>query len=452
MAPEGLLPEELREKAEAAWLHFSPMDDVRSGQVKCMVRAEGNYYYDINGKELIDGLAGLFVVAIGHGRKELRDAAYAQMEQLEYFSMFCSGTNLPVINLGQKLKTVTPEGIDHFFFVASGSEAVETCLKLARQYFYNKGEKNRNKFISRIGEYHGVTLGALSINGVTSMRTPFEPLLPGYRFVPNAYCYRCDYNQSYPGCDMQCARQVETTIKFLGPETVAAVVGEPATSGGGIFVPPKEYWPMVREICDRYGVLIIDDEVINGFGRTGNWFGCQTYGYKPDLMSTAKGIISGYLPLACAMTTSEIYDAFLGGPEKEFQTGNTFGGHPVASAVALKNVEILERENLPQKAAEVGAYLLDGLKAELGDNPIVGDIRGVGLLQGIEYVRDKKTKERDERDVPALIAEACYQNGLYCRGLFGVLQLAPCLTLTKPEADRVVDIIARSTAQVQKTL
>jgi putrescine---pyruvate transaminase len=241
--------------------------------------------------------------------------------------------------------------------------------------------------------------------------------------------------------------------KFLVPETVAAVLAESLISGAGVIIPPKEYWPIVRGICDKYGILLIDDEVICGFGRTGKWFGIQNFGVVPDIMSTAKGIVSGYIPLAATMTTKKIYETFLGGEEKEFNTGNTFGGHPVAAAASLANIEIMQREDLPARAAETGAYMLQGLK-QMEKYPIVGDVRGIGLLAGLEIVQDKKTKTKfpASNDVAGKIADAAYELGLFCRGVFGVVELSPPLVLTRAEADRIVDIIDRSIAKVVKEL
>jgi taurine-pyruvate aminotransferase len=438
---------------ERAWGHYTQMQDIMKDGARVIVRAEGSTIWDSNGKEMIDGLAGMFAVNVGHGRKEIRDAVYAQMEQISYFTMFYGYSNLPVIKLSNKLKQITPEGIEYFFFSVSGSEAVENAVKMAKQYHYNRGQKNRYKVISRMKDYHGVTHGALSVNGITAFRTPFEPLLPGFHHVPPPYCYRCDFGETYPGCNMTCAKMIDTYAQFLSPDTVAAVVGEPMITGGGTIVPPKEYWPMVREICDKYGILLIDDEVICGFGRTGKWFGIENFGIKPDIMTAAKGIVSAYLPFAATMATEAVYKEFLGTSEKQFFTGNTFGGHPVSAAASLANIEIMEREDLPGKAAEMGSYLLDGFK-QMEKYPIVGEVRGLGMIFGIEMVQDRKTKAPfpASADPSVKLANMAYEEGLFCRGARGVWQFAPPLVLTRAEADKVLDIVNRGIAKISKEL
>jgi adenosylmethionine-8-amino-7-oxononanoate aminotransferase len=296
-------------------------------------------------------------------------------------------------------------------------------------------------------------MGSLSANGVTPIRTPFEPLVPGFSHVSPPYCYRCEFGLSYPACDLQCAKAVEQEIVAQGPDTVAAFIAEPVIGSAGCIPPPPEYFPLVRQICDRHGVLLILDEVICGFGRTGKLFASEHWNVVPDLMTVAKGLGSGYVPIGATIAKNEVYEQFLGDDSATFSHGITFGGHPVACAAALANVEIILREKLAERAAEMGRYLMDGLK-QLEKHPIVGEIRGLGMLIGIELVADRQTKRQfpPSARVGQQISAVAWEMGLMVRNNWDIMQLSPPLVLTKEEADRVVDILDRSFAQVQAKL
>jgi len=431
------------------WGHFTQM---KGQEPRVIVKAYGSTIVDAAGKEYIDGLAGLFLVNVGHGRKEIHEAIARQLEELEYYSLFMGFSNPPAIKLAQKLAEITPPGLNHSFFVNGGSEAVDTAFKIARQFHLREG-KRRYKVISRRRAYHGVTMGALSANGVTPIRTPFEPLVPGFSHVSPPYCYRCEFGLSYPACDLQCAKAVEQEIVAQGPDTIAAFIAEPVIGSAGCIPPPPEYFPLVRQICDRHGVLLILDEVICGFGRTGKLFASEHWNVVPDLMTVAKGLGSGYVPIGATIAKNEVYEQFLGDDSATFSHGITFGGHPVACAAALANVEIILREKLAERAAEMGRYLMDGLK-QLEKHPIVGEIRGLGMLIGIELVADRQTKRQfpPSARVGQQISAVAWEMGLMVRNNWDIMQLSPPLVLTKEEADRVVDILDRSFAQVQAKL
>ncbi|MDZ7728174.1 MAG: aminotransferase class III-fold pyridoxal phosphate-dependent enzyme [Dehalococcoidia bacterium] len=364
------------------------------GELPVLERGDGIYLWDVEGRRYIDGLSGLWVTAAGHGRQEIADVAREQMANLAYASTFDFATP-PAIELAEKIASLAPGDMDQVYFTNSGSESVEVALKIAKQYHYNRGDTKRYKVISRIGSYHGQTHGALSVNGASyAKRAPFEPLLPGSVHVPGINCYRCPFEKTYPECDVFCARTIEDRINFEKPETVAAIIAEPISIANGNYVPAVEYWRTLRDICDRHGILLIADEVINGFGRTGRWFGVEHFGITPDLMTTAKGISSGYIPLGAVIARQHVADAFLGTQDEAFSSGLTFGSHPVSTAVGLANVNIIEREGLVENAARQGEHLRGRLD-DLAQRPsIVGEARGIGLLWGIELVRDKQTREK----------------------------------------------------------
>ncbi|MFN8556193.1 MAG: aspartate aminotransferase family protein [Dehalococcoidia bacterium] len=400
------------------WVHNTNyLDLAKPGGMIVLAAADGIRLTDIHGTTYIDGMSGLWVVNAGHGRTELAQVAAEQMSRVAYVNTFAY-TTLPAIDLAAKLAEITPAGIERFFFVNSGSEAVETAIKMAQQWHYLRGDKKRTKIIARRGSYHGVTLAALSVNGSTyTNRAPFEPLSPNARFIAGINCYRCPYEKTYPACDVFCARTYEDLIQFERPESIAAIIAEPISTANGAFVPHQEYWQTLRRLCDRYGILLIADEVINGFGRTGKWFGIDHYGVTPDIMTTAKGLSSGYAPIACTMATRAVADVFAADKKSTFSHGITFGTHPVACAVALANVAILEREGLVENSARTGAYLLERLRELAGRHRIVGDVRGIGLMVQVELVRNRETKEPfgEADDMATKIGGRLLERGLLCR-------------------------------------
>jgi adenosylmethionine-8-amino-7-oxononanoate aminotransferase len=399
------------------WMHFTRLGAYEKEELPIITRGEGCYVWDQHGKRYLDGLAALFVVAAGHGRKELADAAARQAEQLGYFPIWSYG-HPPALELAERLAGLAPGDLNRIFFTTGGSEAVESAWKLARQYFRAIGQPQRTKVIARNIAYHGSTMGALAINGVTALRTPFEPLTPGAFHVPNTHRYRCRMCAAAPACTLACADAIEDVIEFEGPNTIAAVFLEPVQNGGGCIPPPEGYFARVREICDRHGVLLVSDEVICAFGRLGHWFGCERYGYLPDIITIAKALTSGYAPLGAMIARDYLIEPFLEG-DRAFAHGITFGGHPVSCAVALANLDIFEREDLLGWVRSNEDEFRARLESLL-DLPIVGEVRGVGYFYAIELVKDKDTKEPfndDESEdlLRGFLSPRLYEAGLICR-------------------------------------
>ena len=398
---------------------------------------------DGEGREYLDAYAGLWNVNVGYGRTEIAEVVDAQMRQLHFYPH--SAINAPAARLAARLAEILPGQLQHLFFSNSGSEANETALKIARQYGRQKylGE-NRYKVIARYQGYHGFTYGAMSATGQVKRRAKFEPLVPGFFHVDPPYCFRCPLKRSYPDCGVACVDEIEEVIVREGPETVVAVIAEPIIGGGGVIVPPDEYLPRLREICDRYGLLLILDEVITGFGRTGKLFAADHWGVVPDMMTMAKGVTSGYLPLGACAVTPEVFEAFLGDPaeEKEFTQVATYGGHPVCCAAALANLDILLGEELWENSARVGAYLLEKLR-EI-DSPLIGEVRGKGLMIAVELSGEDGAMldaERTNQVHARIKGEGVIvgRMGHVMAGPESIFYLSPPLILTEAEADRIVE-------------
>ena len=415
---------------------------------KVMVRGEGSTLVDADGREYLDAMAGLWCVNVGYGRREIADAVYQQMLDLPYYPHMQA--NVPAAKLAERLTELTGGEPSHTYFVNSGTEANEAAYKLARQYHRQvHPQEPRYKFLTRHYSYHGTSLSTLAAGCVPERKMKYEPLGDGFIHVQPAYCYRCPFELSYPSCGVACAKQVEYAIKAEGAEAVAAVVIEPIQSAVGVLVPPEEYLGEVAAACRRNGVLLILDEVINGFGRTGKWFAYQHYGVTPDLMCLAKGLTGGYQPIGAVMVTGEVFNAFLGDPDENRQAAqvNTWGGHAAACAAALANLAIMDRENLPARAAETGAYLLDGLRGLLA-LPIVGDVRGKGLLIGVELVGDKASRAPLGNAQMGKVIRGCLDRGVIVgrsvgsgAGLGNCVVMSPPLVLTRPQADRIVETL-----------
>jgi adenosylmethionine-8-amino-7-oxononanoate aminotransferase len=434
--------------ADNVWLHFFQMGHLSSTSARptILVRGEGSRVWDQDGNAYIDALAGLFCVNAGYGRREIVEAVVTQMMDIPYVSPF-SFPNLPQIKLAGVLAEISPIGArTRTFFVSGGSEAVETALKLAKAYQRKRGFGDRHKTISRRVAYHGTTMGALSVNGLTGVRNGFGPLVPGARHVPLPHRYRCDYCALASRCHGTCTDEIERLIEFEGPETIAAIIMEPVQNSGGAIVPPPGYLQRVREICDRYAIVFIADEVICGFGRVGAWFGSTALDVVPDIMICAKGITSGYAPLGAVMARPEIADLFVGDEGDKFMHGITFGGHPASCAAAVANIEIIEREGLADRARVMGDYMMRELRAAVGEHPNVGDIRGMGLFLALELVRDQASKQPlEEPNLMAWLSDQFKRRGLICRAddrLDPVIQLAPPLNIPQEDADQVVVIVA----------
>jgi adenosylmethionine-8-amino-7-oxononanoate aminotransferase len=429
------------------WMHFTRISSYANSPVPTIVRGDGAYIYDVNGKRYLDGLAGLFVVQAGHGRRELAEAAARQAEQLAFFPVW-SYAHPPAIELADRLADYAPGDLNKVFFTTGGGEAVETAWKLAKQYFKLTGKPLKHKVISRSIAYHGTPQGALSITGVPALKEMFEPLVPGAHKVPNTNFYRApEHGDDLEAFGRWAAHQIEQAILFEGPETVACVFLEPVQNSGGCFPPPPGYFQRVREICDRHDVLLVSDEVICAFGRLGPMFASDKFGYVPDMITCAKGMTSGYSPIGACIVSDRIAEPFWHG-DNYFPHGYTFGGHPVSAAVAMANLDIFEREGLNQRVLDNEAAFRSTLE-KLNDLPIVGDVRGDGYFYGIEMVKDKATKEtfdddESERLLRGFLSKALFDAGLYCRADDRgdpVIQLSPPLIVGQPEFDEMEQIL-----------
>ncbi len=430
------------------WLHFTRMSSYTGTEMPTIVRGSGQYVYDSRGKRYLDGLSGLFVSQIGHGRTEVAEAGARQAAELAYFPLW-SYAHPRAIELAERLAMLAPGDLNRVFFTTSGSEAVESAWKMAKQYFKAIGQPGRYKVLSREIAYHGTTMGALAITGLPDLKAPFEPLPPGGVRVPNTNFYRAPgfVADDVTAFGRWAADEIERAILREGPESVAAVYVEPVQNSGGCFPPPPGYFQRVREICDRYGVLLVSDEVICAFGRLGYYFGSQRYGYQPDVITFAKGVTSGYAPLGGMIVSDRLMEPFADGPAT-FLHGVTFAGHPVSAAVALANLDVFEKEDL---LGNVRANE-DAFRAtleKLSDLPIVGDVRGEGYFYGIEMVKEKTTREtftdeESERLLRGYLSHALYDAGLICRADDRgdpVIQLAPPLTCTQEHFDEMEQIL-----------
>ena len=450
--------DDLQQKAkDHLWMHFSRQSVLEEHGVPVIVKGEGHHIWDSAGKKYIDGLSGLFVVQAGHGRARLAEAARTQAEELAFFPIW-SYAHPNAIELADRLADYAPGDLNRVFFSTGGGEAVETAFKLAKYYWKLQGQPTKTKVISRFVAYHGTPQGALAITGIPAMKAMFEPVTPGGFRVPNTNRYRAEEMGfvASPGASEEqaevefglwAANRIEEMILMEGADTVAAVFLEPVQNSGGCFPPPKGYFERVREICDRYDVLLVSDEVICAFGRIGHMFACDAYGYVPDMITCAKGMTSGYSPIGATIVSDRIYEPFRHG-QTAFYHGYTFGGHPVSSAVALENLAIFEEEGLNERVRELSPVFRSRLET-LKDLPIVGDVRGDGYFFGIELVKDKATKttfddDESERLLRGFLSKALYEAGLYCRADDRgdpVVQLAPPLTIGEPEFDEITGIL-----------
>jgi adenosylmethionine-8-amino-7-oxononanoate aminotransferase len=443
--PHAGAPSDLQEKARRhLWMHFTRMgayDD--DHEIPILVRGEGCYVYDEHDKRYLDGLSALFCVNAGHGRREFGEAAARQIEQLGFYTNW-SYAHPACIELADRIAALAPGDLNRVFFTSGGSEAVESAWKLSRAYHRMRGEAQRTKIIARQTAYHGTTLGALAITGITSLRTPFEPLVPGACHVPNTNEYRWPEDRD----PLWAADAIEERIEFEGPETVAAVILEPVQNSGGCFTPQDGYFQRVREICDRHGVLLISDEVICSWGRIGHYFGCERYGYQPDLITTAKGITSAYAPMGALIASDKVAEPFMDGSNM-FTHGITFGGHPVSAAIALANLDVFEAEDLCGRVREnEGEFraMLDGLHRDL---EIVGDVRGAGYFHALELVKDKDTKEsfsdeEGEQLLRGFMSGELFKRGLICRADDRgdpVIQLSPPLIADSEQFEEIESVL-----------
>jgi adenosylmethionine-8-amino-7-oxononanoate aminotransferase len=471
---------------EHLWMHFTRMSAYEGSEVPIIVRGDGCYLEDANGKRYLDALAGLFSVNIGYGYgEEMGEAAAAQMRELPFYTNW-SYAHPRAIELATEVASLTPGDLNRLFFVSGGSEAVESAWKLARQYYSSRGEQRsaiahapsepyrdfdaeqagtyigerRWKAVSRHIAYHGTTMGALSINGIPSLRAPFEPLVPDVLHVRNTNRYHRPEGETEAEFTAFLLDDLEHTIEAAGPETVCMVIMEPVQNAGGAFLPPEGYWRGVREICNRYDILLCADEVITGFGRLGAWFGSERYDIRPDLMTIAKGLSSSYASIGAVVANDRVMEPFMR-DTRMYAHGITFGGHPVASAVALKNIEIMKRDQIVEHVAANQ----DAFKAKLDqllDLPIVGDVRGTGFFYAVELVKDKDTKatfddEECETLLRGFLSPRLFERGLICRADDRgdpVVQISPPLVAGDEEFDQLVsilgDVLAEASTRVRK--
>ncbi|PDW01852.1 aminotransferase family protein [Candidatus Viridilinea mediisalina] len=417
---------------------------------KVWVGGEGAMIHDINGRAYIDGLSGLWNVVVGHGREELAQAAYDQMRQLAYYSSYVGGTNLPAIQLAEKLAQRCYPSINTFFFTSGGAESSESSFKTARFYWKALGKPEKVKFISRMKGYHGVTLAAMSATGLPAYWPMFEPRVPGFVHIESPYPYRFVNPTPELSDGVAAANLLEAAILREGPETVAGFIAEPVQGAGGVIPPQDDYFARIREICDQYEVLFIADEVITGFGRTGRWFALEHYGVEPDIVLFAKAITSGYVPLGGIGVTDAIRDVIMSVPgDQRWMHAFTYSGHPTACAVALANLAIIEREGLVARAGEVGNYMLKALH-ELDELPAVGNVRGKGLMAAVELVADKASKAPfpASEQVGLRVQQELTKRGLFTRIIGDTICLAPPFVIPTETVDQLVQIIGDAVVEV----
>ena len=445
--------EALRRSAlEHLWMHNTDwVKMAEEGMPLVVVEGSGIKVVDSDGDTWIDANGGYASVNVGYGRHEIAEAAREQMLKLSYFPQ--GTTTEPLVRFVEKLAEITPGDLQRTWPVTGGSEANETAIKIARSYHRRTGSPGRYKIISRRGSYHGATGGVMWLGGAEkASRTDYEPAYPGMIHAPQPSPRQCEMGGRTPSeCAVRCAQAIEDLMLFHGPETVAVVIAEPISSNGRA-IPGDEYWPMLREICDRHGVLLIADEVVTGFGRTGKMFGMEHFGVVPDIMTVAKGLVSSYLPIAAAIATDKVADVFAG-EENIFRQALTFGGHPVSAAAALKNIEIIEEDGLVQNSAEMGAYFVEQLEGLQDEHPIVGDAWGRGLFFAVELLadRDTRTKFPEEFKVGERLSEIFRRERLILGG-GDTLSMSPPLCVTRSEADEIVNIVDRAVGEIEREL
>jgi len=411
---------------------------------RVITHAEGVHLYDSEGQEILDAMSGLWCVNIGYGRNELADAAAKQMRELPYYNSFFKSANPPAIELARLLDEVTPKQFHRVFFTQSGSEANDTIIRMTRRYWDLLGQPKRSVIISRINGYHGSTMGGASLSGMAAMHAQGGLPIPDIVHIEQPYWYENGIDLSPEEYGLRAARRLAEKIEELGPERVAAFIGEPVQGAGGVIVPPSTYWPEIQRICREYGILLISDEVICGFGRTGQWFGCEHYGVEPDFMTIAKGITSGYQPLGGVMVSDRVANVLIekGG---EFAHGFTWSGHPVCCAVAIENLSIMRREKIVERARdEIAPYFQKRIR-ELADHRLVGEVRGLGMLGAIELVAHKgsRTFFRDRGTVGLVCRDHCFKNGLIMRAVRDTMIMAPPLVMTKENVDELIEKASR---------
>ena len=429
--------------------HLHPFTDYKSLAKEgsnIIVKADGVYLTNTDNKQFLDAMSGLWCVNVGYGRKILADVAYKQMQELPYYNSFFKTATAPSIELAQQLAEISPGDLNHAFFSSSGSEANDTVVRMVRRYWDLKGQPNKKTFISREYAYHGSTMTGMNLGGMTAMHEQ-GGMMPGFAHVMPPYWYKYGQEMSPEEFGIFTANKIEEKILELGPENIAAFIGEPIQGAGGVIIPPETYWPRVQEICSKYGILVVVDEVICGFGRTGNWFGSDTYGINPDIITMAKGISSGYIPLSGIMVGKRVSDILIdeGG---EFYHGYTYSGHPVACAVAIENLKIIREENLIENSKNTSVYLNEKMK-EIADHPLVGEVRMKSYIGCVELVKDKEkgTMFEDTGTVGTICRDYCIENGLIMRAVRDGMIFCPPLIFSKNHIDELVEKLKKSLDQ-----
>ncbi|MBI5284292.1 MAG: aspartate aminotransferase family protein [Chloroflexi bacterium] len=411
---------------------------------------KGAILTDVHGKQYIDALSSLWNVAVGHGRTELAEAAAAQMATLAFSNSYTGYANVPSIQLAEKLLSLVYPNMSGVFYASSGSEANEMAIKAARYFWYVSGKPGKTKVISRQEAYHGGTMAATAVTGMAPFHKGFGPEPPAFVQVPTCYPYRCAWCSGKPACSLECVDNIESVIEREGAETVAAVIAEPVHGAGGVIPPDPGYWPRLREICDRHDVLLIADEVITGFGRTGRWFGLEHWGVQPDIMTIAKAVTSAYVPLSAFIASERVHRAILDAPaDAKFMIGCTNHGHPTACAVGLRNIQIIEEEHLVERAERAGERLNEGL-GRLIEMPNVGNVRGLGLMAAVEVVADKATRApfAAAQGIGPKLARAMRDRGVVTRVKGDSMLFAPPLVITEEQVDTIVNVAAESIDRV----
>jgi adenosylmethionine-8-amino-7-oxononanoate aminotransferase len=432
--------------ARSLWHPMAHPQAMQDSPPDIIARGEGSWIWDVDGHKMVDGVGGLWSANLGFGRTEIRDAIVAQLDELPYYNIFRGTTHPRAIELADRLTTLMkPDGVEAVFFSNGGSDAVEGALKLARQYWKLKGQADRTKFIALKQGYHGVHFGGMSVNGNTNFRRAYEPLLPGCFHIDTPWVYRNPYTEDPEQLAKICAELLEREIQFQGPDTVAAFIAEPVQGAGGVIVPPASYWPLVRKVCDKYGVLLIADEVVTGFGRTGHLFGTRLWDVKADLWCLAKGISAGYVPLGATAISGQVAEAFRNGDASmgAVSHGYTYSAHPVAAAAALATMDIMEREDILGNVRQQGEHLMARLQDLGRRSRLIGNVRGVGLMVCLEMVADKATKAafgRGSKEV-ASVAKEAYRRGAMVRTSGPNIILSPALTIERQQIDLLCDAL-----------
>lgn len=424
------------------------------GGSKIITRADGCSFWDIDGKEYLDGMAGLWCVGVGYGRTELADVAHDQMLELPYYNSFFKTANVPTIELATKIASLTGGKLQHVFFNSSGSEAVDTMFRMVRYYWKIMGKPERNIFIARTNGYHGSTTLGASLGGMSAMHNICDAPVAGIEHIMQPYKFNLGFDETEEAFCNRAVQELEDKINAIGAEKIAAFVAEPIQGAGGVIIPPNGYWKKIEAVCKKHGILLVCDEVICGYGRTGEWFGHQSYGVTPDIITTAKQLSSGYMPISATVVSSDIVEVLRekGG---DFVHGYTYSGHPVAAAVAHKNLEIIERENLISKIKnETGPYLAQALK-RLDGHDLVGEARSYGLLGAVEIVSEKGTNKRfggKEGKAGPIVRDTCIKNGLMVRGIRDSIVMCPPMIIEKSQIDFLVDTIEKSLNEAKDEL